>query len=54
MASPLPTPMRFKAGKDVENKFVFPLSVVIAFVALLGVIPGALPHIGNAVASLWA
>lgn len=49
----LPTPLRFKAGKKVEQKLVFPMSVGAAFVALLGILPGALPALGAAIAALW-
>lgn len=48
-----PKPMRFKAGKEMEQRFVFPLSIAAAFVAFLGVLPGALPAVGDAVVLLW-
>lgn len=49
-----PKPLRFKAGKKVENRIVFPLSLAVAVVAFLGVLPGVLPGIGDTVAALWA
>lgn len=52
--SGLPKPLRFKAGKKVEQRLIFPLFVVCAFVALLGVIPGALPMIWGAIGMFWA
>lgn len=52
--SGLPKPLRFKAGKWVENKLIFPLFVLGAFVALLGIIPGALPLLGGAISTLWS
>lgn len=49
-----PEPLRFKAGKWVENKLIFPFSIAGAFVALLGIVPGALPMLWGAISLLWA
>jgi membrane-bound metal-dependent hydrolase YbcI (DUF457 family) len=50
----MPKPLRFKAGKKVENRLVFPASVVLAAGAVVGIIPGAWPRIFYAASLLWA
>jgi membrane-bound metal-dependent hydrolase YbcI (DUF457 family) len=40
-----PEPLRFKAGKKVEKKFVRPLSAVGVGIALAGIVPGFLPFL---------
>jgi membrane-bound metal-dependent hydrolase YbcI (DUF457 family) len=47
-----PTPLRFKAGKKVEKRLIFPLSLAGAGVALLAAI-GALDPLLNAISLLW-
>lgn len=48
----LPAPLRFKAGRTVERLLIFPVSLVIVALLVLGLIPGAYPLMGHAVAAL--
>jgi membrane-bound metal-dependent hydrolase YbcI (DUF457 family) len=49
----MPSLLRFKAGKEVENRLIFPLSVALPLLLLIGFIPGAYPLLGRAISGLW-
>jgi hypothetical protein len=48
----MPEPLRFKAGKRVENLAVFPASIALVGLLAIGLIPGAYPAIWHAIVAL--
>lgn len=49
----MPKLFRFKAGKEVEERAIYPLSIVLAVAAAVWAIPGAWPMIFRVAGAAW-